>query len=291
MLNASIYHLASGQAFFSGVALVFVAVAMSSSTAGRWCSLGRTVVACAGMCLIAASATPLPAWFYAIAGAVSIAWLGAEGRSRARWATAKRGLRVAVTAACSVGVAMELPFHLMPELPRMGRLPLFVVGDSISAGMGGEAETWPAILARRHDVSVHDLSIAGADVAKASRSQAGRVAGSDALVIAEIGGNDVLGATSPEDFDRGLDGLLQSLRRGGRTVVMLELPLPPFYNEYGAIQRRLARRHGVALVPKRVLLGVLTAEGATVDTIHLSAAGQGLMAEAMWGVIRPAFGP
>jgi acyl-CoA thioesterase-1 len=128
-------------------------------------------------------------------------------------------------------------------------------------------------------------------VASALKDQAGGVQGTDSLVLAEIGGNDVLGETTPEAFERGLDALLSDLRSGGRTVVMLELPLPPFYNSYGAAQRRMARRHAVVLVPKRVLLGVMTSGGATLDTVHLSRSGHVLMAEAMWWVIRGAFGP
>ena len=139
-------------------------------------------------------------------------------------------------------------------------------------------------------VRVQDLSLAGADVASALKEQAGRVDGPGSLVIAEIGGNDVLGQTTPEAFERGLDALLKVLRRGGRTVVMLELPSPPFYNRFGSAQRRQAGRHGVLLVPRRVLLGVLTAKDATLDTIHLSPTGHARMAEAIWRAVRGAFG-
>ncbi len=36
------------------------------------------------------------------------------------------------------------------------------------------------------------------------------------------------------------------------------------------------------LIPKRVLLGVLTVDEATVDGIHLSPAGRQLMADVVW---------
>jgi acyl-CoA thioesterase-1 len=110
------------------------------------------------------------------------------------------------------------------------------------------------------------------------------------LVIAEIGGNDILRANAPEAFERGLDALLAKLRDAGGCVVMLELPLPPLCNRCGEVQRRLAKRHGVLLIPKRVLLGVLTGQGATLDTIHLSGRGHQLMAQAVWEAIHPVFG-
>jgi acyl-CoA thioesterase-1 len=70
---------------------------------------------------------------------------------------------------------------------------------------------------------------------------------------------------------------------------MLELPLPPLSNEYGRIQRRLAARHHVRLVPKRVFMSVLASDGATLDGIHLSAAGHRRLADAVWQVIEPAY--
>jgi hypothetical protein len=45
----------------------------------------------------------------------------------------------------------------------------------------------------------------------------------------------------------------------------------------------------VILIPKRVLIGILTTDGATLDTIHLSACGHELMAQAIWRVISRVF--
>jgi acyl-CoA thioesterase I len=288
MTSALVYHVASGQAFFSGIALISLAVFLAFRVSGRWSSLLRTVSACLGLILIAASATPLPDWFYVIAGLVSVAWIGFEGTTRERLRSTRLRLRLAVLAAWWLGVAFELPYHFSPWLPTLGNPLVYVVGDSISAGMNGEAETWPKLLARRHGIAVVDLSKAGADVSKAM-TQADRVVESGSLVVAEIGGNDVLGATPPESFERDLEALLSRLKSNGRTVILLELPLPPIHNRYGEIQRRLARRHGVRLVPKRVLLGILTTGGATLDSVHLSETGQALMAETIWGILRPAF--
>ena len=53
----------------------------------------------------------------------------------------------------------------------------------------------------------------------------------------------------------------------------------------------VAVSHGVLLVPKRVLIGVLTSEGATLDTVHLSPRGHALMAETVWDIIGQAIGP
>jgi acyl-CoA thioesterase-1 len=119
--------------------------------------------------------------------------------------------------------------------------------------------------------------------------QAERIGDEPGLVLLEIGGNDMLGSTTPEQFEERLEVLLAEVCRPNRTVVMLELPLPPLCNRIGMIQRRLAAKHEVALIPKRVFIGVLTSSGATVDGIHLSPKGHAQMAETMWKAISPAY--
>ena len=73
----------------------------------------------------------------------------------------------------------------------------------------------------------------------------------------------------PGGFESALDRVLAESRAGGtREVVMLELPIVPGEWEYGAIQRRLATRHHVTLIPRRLLAGVLLAPGCTYDGLH-----------------------
>ena len=69
---------------------------------------------------------------------------------------------------------------------------------------------------------------------------------------------------------------------------MLELPLPPFANRFGMIQRH-AVEYQVILVPKRFFIEILTTTDATVDGVHLSRTGHFLMADAVWELIRSAY--
>jgi len=288
--SLAIYHIASGHAFFSGTALILVAALSAIWSRGHRQAVGRAVLEFGGLGLVGVSSTPLPIWVYCVAGVVTLGWIALESSTKTAHWHLTRHLRFAVLAAWSLAIALELPFHLMPTVPRMSASQLYLIGDSLSAGIGGNFETWPKLFARQHHVAVIDLSRSGADVAMAM-DQAEQVSGAKSLVLVEIGGNDVLRGYPPETYERGLDALLAKLRDGGRTVIMLELPLPPFCNRYGAAQRRLARKHGVLLVPKRELMGVLTSEAATLDSIHLSARGHVLMAEAIWDVIGDALWP
>jgi acyl-CoA thioesterase-1 len=196
-----------------------------------------------------------------------------------------------LTAASWIGAALaEIPWHIMPGLPPMDRPVLAVVADSVTAGIGeNEAVTWPQRIAQEHGVPVHDYSQMGATV-KSARQQAARLRPGDNLVLLEIGGNDLLGSSTAEQFETGLNRLLLDICRPERTVVMFELPLPPAFNRYGGIQRRLARRHGVILIPKRLLMRVLCRGDTTLDSIHLSQAGHDELSEAVWSVVRGAYG-
>ena len=71
---------------------------------------------------------------------------------------------------------------------------------------------------------------------------------------------------------------------------MFELPLPPFCNDYGRVQRLLAAKYGVLLIPKRLLMAVLREEDSTVDSIHLTRRGHQRMANIVWSLIEPGYG-
>ena len=132
-------------------------------------------------------------------------------------------------------------------------------------------------------LDVTNLSSGGAKV-RSSLHKAQAITDENALVVLEIGGNDVLSQTEPNAFRADLDQLLADVCRPKRLVVMLELPLPPFHNAYGSAQRSLARAYGVSLVPKRFFARVLGAPNATVDGLHLSNTGHQLMADTLAGM-------
>jgi len=283
-------HIASGQAFFSGGVLVLLAIGLRLRIGGRGRKTLSTLLAWVGLLLAVASATPLPLAFWALTLILTVTWLLAESWNRAPLPRLRPWLRGLLALIWCVGMAWEAPYHVMPSIPKVSEARLDVIGDSVSAGLGNESETWPRRFARVHGVEVRDHSRAGATVRLAwdqARAIAqGRGMG---LVLVEIGGNDLLGSTPPAEFERDLNALLVEVKRRGVAVVMMELPLPPFHQAYGAIQRKLATRHGVRLIPKRVLLEVLIGPGNTTDSIHLAPLGHRRMEEALWEAIGPAF--
>lgn len=68
---------------------------------------------------------------------------------------------------------------------------------------------------------------------------------------------------------------------------MLELPLPPFRNSIGGIQRRLALKYHAILIPKHYFAEVECSKGATRDELHLSKIGAERMADMIWSFVYP----
>jgi acyl-CoA thioesterase-1 len=184
----------------------------------------------------------------------------------------------------------EIPYHLMPSLNLAVDRSIGIIGDSVTAGIGEDetAETWPSLLAREHNLQIQDISHVGETASSALKRAMSRPITASVVVI-EIGGNDILGTTTAAQFERDLDALLTFLTATGRQIVMFELPLPPFYHEYGRAQRTIAAKHHVDLIPKRIFLSVIADRQATLDTIHLSQSGHHRMADCVWRVVKSAF--
>lgn len=283
-MNEVVFHIASGQAFFTGSTLVMAVLIVGRRS--KWATRLRLLGLFLGMCLVALSATPFPVPVYAGVGLLTVAALIVSGKP-APYSRRIRALTWGTLAVWVGMIAWEVPYHLVPRVPSWNEgTTLYVVGDSVSAGMETPGEvTWPKRLASR-GVAVRDLSRMGA-TARSAIAQAGQIDG-PGVVLIEIGGNDLLGpgsGASSQAFEADLDQMLAACVGEGRMLVMLELPLPPFANGYGEVQRRLAKRYGAVLVPKRLFLRILLTRDATVDGIHLSDAGQDLFAAMVSGVL------
>lgn len=284
-MNWLVFHIVSGHAFFSGILLLCLAGLTSTHGWRIWRRFSGLAFV-VGLLFVAISSTAIPVWYYGVMLGVSVVWFASQFKER--W---KRNASIAFCTAWLVAGMLELPYHALPKLERSANRGLTVIGDSVTAGVGGSetAETWPRILAREHQLQVQDISHVGETVATAlKRAKSAGIA--SPVVLVEIGGNDILGTTSPTQFAKGLDRLLTYLTTtGDRQIVMFELPLPPFYHEYGRAQRKLAAKHGVLLVPKRVFLSVIAGGDSTLDTIHLTQAGHQRMSDAVWSLVKTAF--
>jgi lysophospholipase L1-like esterase len=273
-----VLQLTNGNAFLFGIALLAAALAWS---AFRKQNILTHVALLLGVVLVSASSTPLPIWFYALwaVGLVGFVVVSCSSRALYQKTTAFALIGLSFSAA-----VIEVPRHFGPGIVIDGKDTLYVIGDSVTAGIG-EAEhdkTWPNLLRKDRGLRVIDLTRAGATLASALKNQQGAIpAGQSAhsAVILEIGGNDLLTNVGAASFRADLNQLLNAVRPKAHCIVMFELPLFPFQNDYGIAQRSLAMQYHVTLIPRHNFSNIIGAPGATIDGIHLSSSGQVLMAE------------
>jgi lysophospholipase L1-like esterase len=282
-----VYYIAGGGTFLPGAGLIALAIIGRAISARRWIKSILVVSASLGIALVMICAEALAWWIYIIWTAAILAWLLRDKIARGR---RRSIIDLATLAITLLAAGVAISYQRRPALGPATFGRMYVIGDSISAGVGRNGEvTWPSILGSEHRVQVINLSHGGATIADATHYLQSQPLG-EGLILLEIGGNDILtcfggGHASAEQFGRDLDVLAQRVSAPGRRVVMLELPLFPFNNSYGLQQRRVAAKYGIAVIPRKYFISVLAGPGATVDGIHLSAAGHQRMARMVWDMV------
>jgi acyl-CoA thioesterase I len=274
-----VWFCAAGKAFFPGVGLLILAAIIPLSRRGKFLNLIGFFFIILGIILIILSATPLNVWFSAVWAISLLIFLFTIIWPIRNFKRTKIS-SVVFLFVCILALVAELPFHINPYIPRNKTGKLYLIGDSVSAGIGGKGEvTWPVIFSRKYGIEVNNLSVAGATVGSIL-PQALKINDDNTMVLLEIGGNDLLSMTSQLEFEQNLRSLLQKIvHRPDRAVIMLELPLAPWHIGYGRIQRKLADEFGVTLIPKSFLADIFGTKGATVDLAHLTPEGHEIMAE------------
>ena len=114
-----------------------------------------------------------------------------------------------------------------------------------------------------------------------------KIDAADHLILIELGGNNLIAGEPSETFERALDSLLAKLAAPGRTIAMFELPLLPNRIAFGQIQRRLAEKYRVSLIPKRYFAAIIAGPEATSDGLHLTDEGSRRMAALVAQVLSP----
>lgn len=285
-MSLIMFLVASGWSFFVGIGAILAAEAMTVFVRKPWLRRRIVFLLLLGVVLVVLSATPLPYLYYAMAGAVTAAWGLNEWKGAEGPALRRRVLRVLLPVAWLLGVGLEAPRFVQPEVKVSSGAPIHIIGDSISAGVGQEGEhTWPGVLAELTGTEVRNHAVPGATLSSAM-PQTLAIQGEPGLIVLEIGGNDQFGGATSAEYERDMDALLQATAAPNRRLVMFEIPLLPFGNGYGLAQRRLAAKYGVPLIPKHVLAGIITTDGATVDGLHLSPTGHRRLAESVFSILR-----
>ena len=116
--------------------------------------------------------------------------------------------------------------------PREAALPagsvVLIVGDSISAGYGvAPDDAWPARLAQRTGWRIVAAGINGDRTAGGRERLPGLMdEHRPALVLIELGGNDLLRGIPAAEIAGNLDAMIATARAGGARVALMAAPQP-----------------------------------------------------------------
>jgi acyl-CoA thioesterase I len=284
IMNPIALQPANGNLFFVGLIIVATALFLRLWFEGRLSGLVLRIGYIAGIVFVTFSATPLSVWLYCLWFVLCVA--AAMVVFYNIFSFQRKLLASFAVLICSIAMFLiELPYHLSPTIKISPQQSIFVIGDSISAGISTKERVWPDTLGDLSHFKVINLAKPAATV-ETAMDQAAGITDSNSLVLVEIGGNDLLGHTDSKTFYVQLDKLLGRLTAGNNQVVVFELPLLPFCNAFGKVQRNLAAKYGVILLPKHYLTDVFGLKGGTLDGLHLSQKGHDAMANSIYSLIK-----
>jgi acyl-CoA thioesterase-1 len=192
------------------------------------------------------------------------------------------------------------PAQAEPQPAKPAEKPvLLILGDSLSAGYGLDAQTgYVALLQRRLDSEGYNYHVVNASVS--GDTTAGGLTRlppaldryRPAIVLIELGGNDGLRALPLKALHDNLGKLVEMSQAAKAKVLLFEIRIPP---NYGAVYTdgfagtfsQVAAERKVPMIPF-FLLSLVGVPGAFQDDgIHPAAVSQPKMVDAIWPSLKP----
>ena len=173
-----------------------------------------------------------------------------------------------------------------------------VLGDSLTAGLGlPKSAAYPTLLQERVDAAGLGFEVVNAGVS--GDTSAGGLArldwaleGDVRILLVALGGNDGLRGLPADELQRNLAQIIERAQAKGITVILAGMEAPPNYGRdyivsFHKVYPALAAKYKVALVPF-LLQNVAGIEKLNQrDGIHPTAAGAKIVADTVWGVLKP----
>ena len=284
-MNPLLMHFISGNSFFSGSLLLLLGIAASFYKSNSFLfRLGTNLALILGLIFLIMSASYVFPAFSVILSSLTLFFIFIF-HFRAKFSKhillLVRSIMVVIIL---LGCFIRFSDLFMQELPYQEFDKIYLFGDSISGGVGFRGErTWYEVFKDQYGVDVNAQTVGGGEI-PAAIDMVCNVEDERAFILLEIGGNDILRNKSSVQFKKELKELFEKVSGKERLVAMFELPIPPFYTDFNKIQKQLAGKYGVILIPKRYFAKILTGKKYTVDGLHLSNAGQERMASIIWGL-------
>jgi acyl-CoA thioesterase I len=177
---------------------------------------------------------------------------------------------------------------------------VLVIGDSLSAGFGMEAEdTWVALLEKKlrkegYVYKVVNASISGDTTGNGRRrmTRALQIHQPD-IVIIELGGNDGLRGLPISKMQENLTTMITQAQQIDALVILAGMQIPPNYgedyaNELAAVYPALAEKYAVPLIAFFLKNVALNPALMQADGIHPNEKAQPILLENVWQTLKPA---
>ncbi len=180
------------------------------------------------------------------------------------------------------------------------RRRILVLGNSITAGFGlPEEQAFPALLQAHVNEAGYAYEIVNAGLSGETTAGGRRriewLLRQDAdIMIIELGGNDGLRGTEPESMKENLLAIIASARTSNPNMQIIlggmRMPMNMggrYREKFEAVYPDVAEETGVTFIP-HILEGVGGVPSLNQpDGIHPTADGQEVIAETVWGMLRP----
>ena len=193
-MNPLIMHVVSGNAFFTGILLIIIAILMTFRKGNSVYRTATRLIFIIGLILTALTSTPiympLAILFYLLPIALMVL-LYFDSISPKLIIS----LKIISILTCLTAGIIELTNCIIPDIAPLNCGKIYVVGDSVSAGIGFKGEkTWSEIVEEKTHIPVRNMSVGGGTV-KSAQTKAHLIKDDNVLIFLEIGGNDMLGRT------------------------------------------------------------------------------------------------
>jgi acyl-CoA thioesterase-1 len=170
-----------------------------------------------------------------------------------------------------------------PQLPLLAAgATILAFGDSLTAGTGaGEAESYPAVLARLSGRNVVNAGVPGEDSAGGVQRLPELLERErPALLILCHGGNDLLARRDQRLIAENLRAMIRSAGERGIPVLLVAVPSPDLMLKPPGLYEELAGEFRIP-IERRALAQILGKGSLKSDYVHPNAAGYRLLAEAV----------
>ena len=162
---------------------------------------------------------------------------------------------------------------------------IVAVGDSLTAGYGGNGHSYPAYLSEMLGQTVVNLGLSGELAVHAPERLPDVLAQKPYMVLIEFGANDFMQQRSRQAAVSAVEQIVDAVQNAGAIAVIVDTGGPGM-DDYTKDYKKLAREKKALFVPG-ILNGIFNKKALKSDVVHPNAEGYKLVAQKVHKVIAP----